>query len=119
MDVNTPFRRDRRWGGDNTDAWYCFTPIDPARTYRVRGRRGDSTYFSLTVYNEPSPGEWSDRVVAIVNDTDLAIDRRPVEFSSWARQRPDGHAGPFMALAATPRSPSPATTSSTRSPGAG
>ena len=22
VDVNTPFRRDRRWGGDNTDAWY-------------------------------------------------------------------------------------------------
>ena len=29
IDLTTPFRRDRRWGGDNTDAWYCFTPIDP------------------------------------------------------------------------------------------
>ena len=31
-------------------------------------------YFSVTAYNEPSPGAWSDRVVAIVRDTDLDID---------------------------------------------
>jgi len=99
LDVNTPFRRDRRWGGDNTDAWYCFTPIDPARTYRVRGRRGDSTYFSLTVYNEPSPGEWSDRVVAIVNDTDLAVDADGRFELVMGPARPDGHAGTFVPLA--------------------
>ncbi len=74
LDVNTPYRRDRAWGGDNTDAWYSFTPIDPARTYRITGWRGDSDYFSLTVYNEPSPGEWSNRIVGIVNDTDLELD---------------------------------------------
>src|SRR6516164_4883602 len=51
--VNTPFRRDRRWGGDN---------------------KGDSVYFSVTAYNEPSPGAWSDRVVAIVRDSDLDVD---------------------------------------------
>ena len=56
VDINTPTRRDRRWGGDNTDAYYAMVPIDPARTYRVTGQRGDSAYFSLTVYNEPSPG---------------------------------------------------------------
>ena len=28
--VNTPFRRDRRWGGDNTDAYYFICPVDPA-----------------------------------------------------------------------------------------
>ena len=22
VELNTPFRRDRRWGGDNTDAYY-------------------------------------------------------------------------------------------------
>ena len=39
-------RRDRgpykKWGGDNADAFYCYAPIDPTRTYRVRfepGRR--------------------------------------------------------------------------------
>ena len=31
-------------------------------------------YFSVTAYNEPSPGAWSDRVVAIVRDDDLDID---------------------------------------------
>jgi hypothetical protein len=72
--VNTPFRRDRRWGGDNTDAYYFVCPVDPARRYRISGNKGDSVYFSVTAYNEPSPGAWSDRIVAIVRDTDLDID---------------------------------------------
>ena len=69
--VNTPFRRDRRWGGDNTDAYYFMCPVDPQRRYRISGNKGDSVYFSVTAYNEPSPGAWSDRVVAIVRDSDL------------------------------------------------
>lgn len=72
--VNTPFRRDRRWGGDNTDAYYFVCPIDPKRRYRISGNKGDSVYFSVTAYNQPAPGAWSDRVVAIVRDTDLDID---------------------------------------------
>jgi hypothetical protein len=71
VEVNTPFRRDRRWGGDNTDAYYALCPIDPARRYRISGNRGDSVYFSVTAYNEPSPGSWSDRIVAIRRDDDL------------------------------------------------
>jgi hypothetical protein len=71
--VNTPFRRDRRWGGDNTDAYYFLCPVDPARRYRISGNAGDSVYFSVTAYNEPSPGAWSDRVVAIVRDSDLDV----------------------------------------------
>jgi len=72
--VNTPFRRDRRWGGDNTDAYYFVCPVDPKRRYRISGNKGDSVYFSVTAYNEPSPGAWSDRVVAIFRDTDLDVD---------------------------------------------
>jgi len=72
--VNTPFRRDRRWGGDNTDAYYFICPVEETRRYRVSGNKGDSVYFSLTAYNEPSPGAWSDRVVSIVRDTDLDVD---------------------------------------------
>ena len=30
----------KKWGGDNADAFYCYAPIDPARTYRVTGRAG-------------------------------------------------------------------------------
>ncbi|ETB55852.1 hypothetical protein O981_01250, partial [Mycobacterium avium 10-5560] len=72
--VNTPFRRDRRWGGDNTDAYYFICPVDPKRRYRISGNKGDSVYFSVTAYNEPSLGAWSDRVVAIVRDSDLDVD---------------------------------------------
>lgn len=72
--VNTPFRRDRRWGGDNTDAYYFMCPVDPDRRYRISGNKGDSVYFSVTAYNEPAPGAWSDRIVAIVRDSDLDVD---------------------------------------------
>ena len=74
VEVNTPYRRDRRWGGDNTDAYYLLCPVDPERRYRISGNRGDSVYFSLTAYNEPAPGSWSDKIVAIVNDTDITFD---------------------------------------------
>lgn len=74
VELNTPHRRDRRWGGDNTDAYYYMCPVDPKRRYRISGNRGDSVYFSVTAYNEPSPGAWSDRIVAIVRDDDLDID---------------------------------------------
>ena len=74
VELNTPFRRDRRWGGDNTDAYYLFAPIDETRRYRISGNRGDSAYFSLTAYNEPSPGAWSDQIVGIWNDDALDID---------------------------------------------
>ena len=26
----------KKWGGDNSDAFYYYAPIDPTRTYRVR-----------------------------------------------------------------------------------
>ncbi|MCT7658492.1 DUF1214 domain-containing protein [Mycobacterium deserti] len=74
VELNTPFRRDRRWGGDNTDAYYLMCPVDPKRRYRISGNKGDSVYFSVTAYNEPSPGAWSDRVVALIRDDDLDID---------------------------------------------
>ena len=99
VDVNTPFRRDRAWGGDNTDAYYSMAALDPGRRYRVSGQRGDSTYFSLTVYNEPGPGQWSNRIVGIVNDSDLDIGADG-EFSFlMGPSRPEGHVGPFIELA--------------------
>ena len=59
---------NRKWGGDNADAYYQYAPIDPTRTYRVRARRGDAAYFSLTVYGGPDDGRYSERIVATVND---------------------------------------------------
>ena len=70
VDIVGPYRK---WGGDNADAFYQYAPIDPARTYRVRGRKGDAVYFSLTVYGGPNDGRYSDRIVGTVNDRMLEI----------------------------------------------
>lgn len=98
VDTVTPFRRDRRWGGDNTDAYYALAVLDPARTYRVWGRRGDSAYFSLTVYNEPSPGAWSDRVVGVVTDSALELDAEGGFSFLLGPRRPASYDGVFVEL---------------------
>lgn len=63
----------RKFGGDNADAYYYFAPLDPARTYRVRGRMGDAVYLSLCVYGGPSDGRWSNRIVSKINDRELVF----------------------------------------------
>ena len=70
VDIVGPYKK---WGGDNADAYYQYAPIDPARTYRITGRRGDSVYLSLTVYGGPSDGHYSTRIVGTVNDRDLTF----------------------------------------------
>lgn len=99
VDTVTPFRRDRRWGGDNTDAYYAYVVIDPSRSYRITGDRGDSAYFSLTIYNEPSPGAWSDRVIGVVNDSDLTFDADGRFELVIGPRRPEGYDGVFVELA--------------------
>ncbi|MBO2454992.1 DUF1214 domain-containing protein [Actinomadura barringtoniae] len=69
-DIVGPYHK---WGGDNADAFYCYAPLDPARRYRVSGRRGDAVYFSLTVYGGPDDGRYSERIVASVNDRELDV----------------------------------------------
>ena len=63
-----------KWGGDNSDAYYQCMPVDPARTYRISGNRGDAVYLSMTVYGGPDDGRYSDRVVGTINDRDLTFD---------------------------------------------
>ena len=63
-----------KWGGDNSDAFYQYAPVDPVRTYRVSGRRGDSVYLSLTVYGGPNDGHYSHRIVGTINDRAIAFD---------------------------------------------
>jgi hypothetical protein len=70
VDIVGPYKK---WGGDNADAYYQYAPIDPARTYRIRGRRGDAVYLSLTVYGGPSDGHYSTRIVGTVNDRDITF----------------------------------------------
>ncbi len=89
----------QKWGGDNADAFYQYAPIDPTRTYRVRGRKGDAAYFSLTVYGGPDDGRYSERIVGSINDRDLvAGDDGTVEFilspeehvaTPWVKLEPD------------------------------
>jgi hypothetical protein len=86
----------KKWGGDNSDAFYQFTPIDPARTYRVRGRRGDAAYLSFTVYGGPNDGHYSNRIVGTINDRHLDIaDDGTFEFV--LSEQP--HEGDWLALA--------------------
>jgi hypothetical protein len=70
VDIVGPYKK---WGGDNSDAFYMYAPIDPARTYRVRGNKGDTVYLSLTVYGGPNDGRYSNRIVGTVNDRNLSI----------------------------------------------
>jgi hypothetical protein len=58
----------KKWGGDNADAFYCFAPVDPNRTYEVKVKRGDAVYLSLTVYGGPKDGHYSERIVGSLND---------------------------------------------------
>lgn len=99
LDTVTPFRRDRRWGGDNTDSYYSYVVIDPTRTYRITGQRANSVYFSLTIYNEPAPGAWSDRVIGIVKDSDLEYDAEGRFELMIGPERPEGYGGVFVELA--------------------
>lgn len=96
-DLTTPFRQDRRLGGDNTDCYYSYAVIDPRRTYRVSGAPNDSDMYSLTVYNEPEPGAWPNKTVGLLYDQDMPLaDGR---FSCLlGPQRPHGYDGPFIEL---------------------
>ena len=60
----------KKWGGDNADAFYCYAPIDPDRTYRVRVGAGDAVYLSLTVYGGPDDGRYSERIVGSLNSVE-------------------------------------------------
>ena len=102
IDTLTPFRPDRRWGGDNTDCYYGYAVVDPRRTYRVSGSANDSTMYSVTVYNEPEPGAWPNRTVGLLYDTDMELgDGR---FSCvLGPSRPDDYDGPFIELSADAR----------------
>ncbi len=89
----------KKWGGDNSDAYYLHAPIDPDVTYKVTGDIGDACYLSLTVYGGPRDGHYSERIVGTVNDRDhLDIGPDGSFELMMARERPDGWDGPFLAL---------------------
>lgn len=98
LDTLTPFRPDRRWGGDNTDCYYGYAVVDPRRTYRVSGAPNDSVMYSVTVYNEPEPGAWPNRTVGLLYDTDMPIGQDGRFSCILGPRRPDGYDGPFIEL---------------------
>jgi hypothetical protein len=65
VDIVGPYKK---WGGDNADAFYCYAPVDPTRTYEVTVTPGDAVYLSLTVYGGPDDGHYSERIVGSLND---------------------------------------------------
>lgn len=103
IDTLTPFRPDRRWGGDNTDCYYGYAVVDPRRTYRVSGHPGDSVMYSVTVYNEPEPGAWPNRTAGLLYDTDMPLDADGRFSCVLGPQRPKGYDGPFIELSADAR----------------
>src|SRR5215218_5442244 len=92
VDIVGPYKK---WGGDNADAFYQYAPVDPTRTYRVRGRRGDAVYLSLTVYGGPDDGRYSERIVGAVNDRDLDVD---TDGAFQVVLSPDPHDGAWIRL---------------------
>ena len=98
IDTLTPFRPDRRWGGDNTDCYYGYAAVDPRRTYRVGGHPNDSVMYSVTVYNEPEPGAWPNRTVGLLYDVDMAVADDGRFCCVLGPQRPPGYDGPFIEL---------------------
>jgi hypothetical protein len=95
VDIVGPYKK---WGGDNADAYYQFFPVDPRRSYRVTGTRGDSVYLSLTVYGGPDDGRYTDRIVGIVNDRDLSFGPDGEFELLVAPERPEGYEGAFLRL---------------------
>jgi hypothetical protein len=93
VDIVGPYKK---WGGDNADAFYQYAPLDPDRTYRVRGVRGDAVYLSLTVYGGPDDGRYSERIVGSLNDRELAI-AEDGTFELWISPTPQD--GPTITLA--------------------
>nr|MDQ3292975.1 DUF1214 domain-containing protein [Actinomycetota bacterium] len=86
---------NRKWGGDNADAYYQYAPIDPRRTYRVQGVKGDAVYYSLTVYGGPDDGRYSTRIVGTQNHRTVpAADDGT--FQLWLSPTPQ--AGPTIVL---------------------
>jgi hypothetical protein len=59
--------------GDNPDALYYTTAIDPARSYRIRGNLAGATYTSFTVEAGTAEGKGSSGLVSALNDLEFDV----------------------------------------------
>jgi hypothetical protein len=64
----------------------------------VRGTAGDAVYFSLTVYGGPNDGNYTTRIVGIVNNQDLELGPNGEFEFLMGPERPAGHEGVFLQL---------------------
>ncbi|HET6952513.1 MAG TPA: hypothetical protein VFI47_19185 [Acidimicrobiales bacterium] len=69
--IVTPWRKAL---GDNADARYHDAKVDPAGTYRVRGRTGGAVYVSFTVEAGAEDGAFPSGTVGVLNDTGFGVD---------------------------------------------
>ena len=102
VDIVGPYKK---FNGDNADAAYMFAPINAHRSYKVTGRRGDTSYFSLTIYGTAldSPKDrliHTDRIVAILNDRDIMLNADGSFEILLAPTKPDDYSGNFVQLTA-------------------
>ncbi len=63
----------RKFTGDNADAIYFDTPVDPARVYRVRGNTAGAVYMSLTVEAGIAQGGFGSNTAGVLNDEQIDI----------------------------------------------
>ena len=60
--------------GDNPDALYYLSRVDPSKGHRLSGCRTREVYFSISIHAEPDEGEALAKVIADVNDDGLVVD---------------------------------------------
>lgn len=80
----------RKFTGDNADAIYFDSAINPRRTYRVRGEIAGAVYVSLTVESGAQDGRFGSQTAGAINDTefDVASDGTfEIYFGGPARER--------------------------------
>lgn len=63
----------RKFTGDNADAIYFDTPVDPRRVYRVRGNTAGAVYMSLTVEAGVQEGGFGSNTAGVLNDERIDI----------------------------------------------
>ena len=87
----------RKFLGDNPDVLYEYVPLDGARRYRVRGRRGSEIYLAFCVYERGPSG--ATRIGANLSDAQMRFEpdgsfevvlaaERPADASNWLRLGP-------------------------------
>ncbi len=59
--------------GDNPDAIYFEAPLNPARTYRMRGNLAGAVYTSITVEAGPTDGGYGTRTAGVINETQFDV----------------------------------------------